>query len=76
MGEHLGESRMLREGGLLDQPLAYFRYQSAAYLWYVIKTIAPAEFNIDQHPDLKGNKALIDEINAAFRKCRAEMRKR
>lgn len=76
MGEHLGESRMLVAGGLYDQPLEYFTYQTAVYLWQVIKTVTPADYDPDKHPELRNSQALIKEINAAIAACKAELKAR
>ena len=41
---HLGENRLLKAGGLLDQPAMHFRVSRAAYVWDLLKEISKKDF--------------------------------
>lgn len=54
---HIGEARLLRYGGLMDQPAMYFKVARAAYLWDVLREISKDGFKVS---DLKDDVAKFE----------------
>lgn len=68
---HIGETHLLRTGGLLDQPALHFRVSYAAYVWNLLKEISSKDFKITSLNDDPTKMALVmkmQEMKARFQR--------
>ncbi len=70
---HVGDSRMLVAGGLLDQPIAlWFAQAQAGYVWSLLERISQPGYNLfDDDTLTRFDYETLDEIE----KVRAELRR-
>lgn len=59
---HIGETHLLRSGGLLDQPALHFKVNYAAYVWGVLREIGGKDFKITSLNDDPSKLAMVMKL--------------
>lgn len=71
---HVGETHLLRSGGLLDQPALHFKVSYAAYVWNLLKEISTKDFKISSLGDDPAKLAMVMKIQDLKVRLQAEGR--
>lgn len=70
----MGENKLLRAGGLLDQPALHFKVSYANYVWDLLKDISKKDFNITSLGDNESKLAMVMKLQELKERLRREGR--
>lgn len=71
---HMGDNRMLRSGGLLDQPALHFKANYANYVWELLKELSKKDFQISSLADDASKMAMVLKLQEMKERLRREGR--